>query len=603
MKELTIEEKIAEIKNTNTYQDVKNDWFPPYYEKEYYFVSYSHKDYKLVYESLHRLQSGEKRLNLWYDHNLTPGRDWEIEARRYIYDFNCKGVIFFLSENAVLSQSIHKEIEFVKNSGKSYLSINLPCEKIKGHIGEYLAAAQMLELLKQQGYEIENYDEKSAVLNETFNSKITFLRFNQEIEEQIDKILSLKRQPLLNIDKGDRMVTSINDINVLEIKKEDFDYYEDNYYVLNQHGTATRIGPCAFANCHNLEKIELPDILTGIYKYVFYDCKSLKKISLHKNIRIIEAEAFYGCSGLECIMVDGSNNKYSSQDGILYNKERTEIIYVPQAIKGEVTIPQSITSIDRNAFAGCTNLKSIIISNSVKSIGSCAFFRCENLTSIIISDGVTSIGDYAFDGCTKLIQTQGGVQYVDKWVVDCDTSLIVVDLRTDTKGIANSAFRNCESLESIIIPTGVTSIGSGVFFNCTSLTSITIPNGVISIGEGAFSDCTGLTSITIPDSVTSIGDDAFFGCTSLESITIPDRVTSIGSSAFSHCTSLESITIPDRITSIGKGAFYGCTSLKDIFYKGTIKQWGSIYKDDYWDLCTPNYTVHCTDGDLKKGEF
>lgn len=131
MKELTIEEKIAEIKNTDTYLDVKNAWFPPYYEKEYYFVSYSHKDYKLVYESLHRLQSGKKRLNLWYDHNLAPGRDWEIEARRYIYDFNCKGVIFFLSENAVLSRSIHKEIEFVKNSGKSYLPINLPCEKIE----------------------------------------------------------------------------------------------------------------------------------------------------------------------------------------------------------------------------------------------------------------------------------------------------------------------------------------------------------------------------------------------------------------------------------------------------------------------------------------
>ena len=96
------------------------------------------------------MQNGEKRLSLWYDHNLTPGRDWEIEARRYIYDFNCKGVIFFLSENAVLSQSIHKEIEFVKNSGKSYLSINLPCEKIEGAFRRIFTAKEVYNYLKEK---------------------------------------------------------------------------------------------------------------------------------------------------------------------------------------------------------------------------------------------------------------------------------------------------------------------------------------------------------------------------------------------------------------------------------------------------------------------
>ena len=444
MKELTIEEKIAEIKNTMSYQDVKNAWLPPYYEKEYYFVSYSHRDYKLVYESLHRLQSGKKRLNLWYDHNLAPGRDWGIEARRYIYDFNCKGVIFFLSENAVLSQSIHKEIEFVKESGKSYLSINLPCEKIAGHIDDYLSAAEMLELLKQQGHTIENYEAKSAVLSETFNNKVIYLSFNEDIDSQIDKILSLKRQPLLEINKG--FVASINNLHAEALKIHDFKYLDDNdVYIF-----AKIIGSCAFANCRWLKKIELPKSTIMIGDYAFYNCKSLKSIS----------------------------------------------------------IPNSITLIHDGTFSGCAGLENITISNNVTSIGSRAFQECIRLESITVYDTLISIDE---------------------------------DL---------------------------------LFFDCSG--GHIIKN--------------------------SIGDRAFLFCTSLKNITLPKDITSIDSVAFGYCTSLESITIPLSVTSIELFAFLGCISLKNIFYKGTKQQWKSIDKRHGWDDGTPDYTVHCTDGDLKKSE-
>ncbi|MBR4552314.1 MAG: leucine-rich repeat domain-containing protein, partial [Bacteroidaceae bacterium] len=97
-------------------------------------------------------------------------------------------------------------------------------------------------------------------------------------------------------------------------------------------------------------------------------------------------------------------------------------------------------------------------------------------------------------------------------------------------------------LNTITIPSSVTSIGEYAFAGCTSLTSITIPSSVTSIEDYAFAGCTGLTSITIPSSVTSIGDYAFFDCYSLTSITIPESVTSIGDYAFSYCTGLTSIT-------------------------------------------------------------
>ena len=121
----------------------------------------------------------------------------------------------------------------------------------------------------------------------------------------------------------------------------------------------------------------------------------------------------------------------------------------------------------------------------------------------------------------------------------------------------------------------VTSIGGSAFYNCSSLTSVIIPNGVVSISvEGAFTDsnipsgsfygCTELTSVTIPDSVTSINDRAFFGCSKLTNVTIPSKVTNIGASAFDGCAVLSTAIIPESVISIGDRAFFGCSKLTNV---------------------------------------
>lgn len=101
------------------------------------------------------------------------------------------------------------------------------------------------------------------------------------------------------------------------------------------------------------------------------------------------------------------------------------------------------------AFSGCSSLTSVAIPNSVTSIGSSAFSGCSSLTSITIPNSVTSIGSDAFQGCDNLIQKEGGVWYVDKWVVDCDISVTNIILRNNTVGISDSAFYGCSSLTSI----------------------------------------------------------------------------------------------------------------------------------------------------------
>ena len=320
--------------------------------------------------------------------------------------------------------------------------------------------------------------------------------------------------------------------------------------------SVTSIGNSAFYNCSNLMSITIPDSVTSIGEEAFRDCYSLTSVTIGNSVTSIGNYAFSGCYNLTSIIVLEDNSKYSSLDGILYNKDKTEIIQVPQGISGAITLSSYLTNIGYKAFSGCHSLTSITISDSVTSIGSGAFSYCSSLTSITIDENnkyYKSTGGnlYSKDG-TTLIQYTIGKPAIKFIIPDSVTS------------IGDRAFYNCSSLTSITIPDSVTSIGNEAFYNCSSLMSIIIPDSVTSLGWYAFYNCSSLMSITIPNSVTGIGSSVFNGCKSLTSITIGDGVTSIGQGAFYDCSSLTSIIIPDGVTNIGEYAFTGCSSLTSL---------------------------------------
>ena len=309
-------------------------------------------------------------------------------------------------------------------------------------------------------------------------------------------------------------------------------------------------------------RIELENTLQSIGADSFASRSKIESLVIPFSVNQIDLATFTGCLSLFEIIVDEENNSYTANEGILYNKAFTEILYVPLNIQGKVSIVEGVTK-----------------------IGSDLFKDRKGVTEIVLPDSLTSVAYNAFSGCDGIIETENGITYVDRWIIDCDTSVTGVSIRQGTIGIAERAFRYCDFAE-IIIPGSVwkinalafadcneltivtietnnrpLQIGNQAFENCESLENVIINCDLSSIGESAFNGCSSLTSISIADGVTSIGNSAFYGCSSLTSITIPDGVTSIGNSAFYGCSSLTSVTIPDSVKSIGSGAFQRCTSL------------------------------------------
>ena len=151
---------------------------------------------------------------------------------------------------------------------------------------------------------------------------------------------------------------------------------------INIPNSITTIGDHTFAECSGLIAIHIPNSVTTIENYAFEYCNGLTTINIPNSVTTIGIHAFCCCSGLTAIKVNADNANYSSSEGVLLDKSQQRLIECPQGKKGEYNIPNSVTTIVKEAFEKCSRLTAIKIPNSVTTIGSFAFNSCSGLKTL-----------------------------------------------------------------------------------------------------------------------------------------------------------------------------------------------------------------------------
>ena len=363
---------------------------------------------------------------------------------------------------------------------------------------------------------------------------------------------------------------------------------------------------------------KIPSKVKSIEKNDFNGCKYLTNIVIPSSVTSINTYSLKNCENLLSIDVDENNPSFTSENGVLFTKDKKQLVAYPTKKKGKYTIPDSVTRIVEDAFYGCKDLTEITIPSSVESISGWAFCGCTGLKEVTIPATVKSLGKAAFYNCTNLtdITIQSSIESIEEYTFYNCASLTEITIPSSVKSIGKSAFHSCTNLLDVNIPSSVTRIDEYAFYNCTSLKDIILPSSVEEIGECVFDQCNALVHIdvdkanpfyssesgalynkektslikcpkgkrgnfTIPSSVTTISEDAFSECKNLSKITIPDTVTNIGDGAFQSCNSMKQILIPSSVITIGTSIFCGCNNLSRIDVDVNNKYFSSLKVKKY----------------------
>ncbi|MGN1112967.1 MAG: leucine-rich repeat protein [Acutalibacteraceae bacterium] len=300
----------------------------------------------------------------------------------------------------------------------------------------------------------------------------------------------------------------------------------------------------------------IPDSV-GEVSCSFAFCSLLETITVPAGVEYFPAHSLYGCANLREINVSIDNEYFSSENGILFDKEGREILRYPQAkADASYTIPDGVEGIGSRAFSECQTIESVTIPDSIVSIGEFAFYACNNLNEIVFPSYLTYIGSYAFEETGWKDNLPDGVVYAGNVAYEYkgfSEQPIDLELTEGTTLICDSAFEALSFIQSVTIPESMESIGYFAFSECTGLTSVTFNAIDCALDASSFYGCSALTGVTFGGSVASVPDYAFSDCAALSQITVPDSVTRIGKNAFGN-TAWYSAQ-PDGIVYAGKVAY------------------------------------------------
>lgn len=416
--------------------------------------------------------------------------------------------------------------------------------------------------------------------------------------------------------------------------------------------TITSIEGFAFSNCYNLYNLEIPQSITYIssdalqgsyianltinndycmkrlnFRYSLNVYSSylypLSTLNLGKYVSYFDMIDFYSLkNGYNCLFknvtVDSENPYFCSEDGVLYNERKTELIFCPVE-KTELIIPDTVKNIGVYAFYKCDKLTSVQIPDSVKAIKEYAFSYCSALTSVFVPGNVTTIGNQAFGGCYKLSE---------------------ITLSEGVTTLGEFVFYDCTKLENIVLPSTVKSlVGNyygtdyhGTFYGCPAET-VTVNNNYCAAVINCYSFCRiyedeetpTLKKMILGPDVTEVStSDAYYGYKFInagnvevdpenrtfcvvdgvlmtkdktkivyfpwgvdtDNYVIPDSVTTIGEYAFRSklsASAFDSLTIHSGVKCFETEAFYNYRDVSRIrnLYLPEISAWCGVNLADY----------------------
>ncbi len=381
---LSLDEKINLIKNSKSLDDLSLKAMPDVFEDDFYFISYSHRDYKDVYKDLLLLE--EYGIKIWYDRGMVPGKDWSEKAEEILSKYHCKGIIFYLSKNSLISPAIYQEINIVKKWNKPFFSINFEINGVSRSVKD------MLDF-----YDIKSKNNKNIC--SFFYEKNIFLGLETETSKKIEKIKLFNKIPEFEYEDN-----SINYIKYLNNKE----LCEFNEYNLPTDNRKIMLSQALFANTKNLRKIDFSNINFNnvIPNYCFYGCVGLEQVILPLSIVIngtsIDVVLSIGNSAFENTGLKNLDFLYDSYP--IYELDR--ISYLEVMIKSKFTI-----KFGKRAFAGCKKITHLFLkpinelykSYSFNDIAEEMFADDINLRELIIeTSGHLKIGKRAFANCINL---------------------------------------------------------------------------------------------------------------------------------------------------------------------------------------------------------
>ncbi len=369
--------------------------------------------------------------------------------------------------------------------------------------------------------------------------------------------------------------------------------------------TVSFIGQSAFYGCSALEAVSFLESDGGeidageiaISKYAFQNCKKLTSINLPARLTQFASNIFSGCTALSDINIDKNCANYQSINGMVTSADGKTLLYCSPGKRGEVRIPNSIESIETEAFKYCNYITKLSIAASVTSMGNRAFYGCSELATVHFEGAQDAqeavVGYQAFERCYKLSSV----------LFDDDVNITKLD---------KYAFEYCTALKSITLPASLVKIDNYALGYCSLLSEVKFAEGTVfvDVSVSAFEKSLKLTKIYIPSTMEDIPTGAINACPSIEAIIIddknpnflaegaaiyskdktiiyfysktgalpggklelPETVEVIKASVFDANLNVKTLVIGANVTVIEDSAFEDATNLESIEFKASEKQ-------------------------------